>query len=243
MELATTDQESAKTFYSSLFGWQPFDTPMGPGEYYTMFNLDGGQAAAAYKMGAQMQGVPPHWGLYIAVTSADETATKVAAAGGKVCAGPFDVMTFGRMAVLQDPTGASFMVWQAMEHKGTTVGNEPGTFCWADLNTKDPAAAAKFYSEVFGWQISPGQDGTGYLHIKNGEQFIGGIPPVEFQDPNAPPHWMLYFQVVNCDAATAKAKELGASVYMSQTMEKVGRWSVIADPQGAVSSLFEPLPH
>jgi predicted enzyme related to lactoylglutathione lyase len=244
MELATSDQPAAKTFYSSLFGWQAADMPMGPDEYYTMFGLNGAQVGAAYKLKAEMQGVPPNWGLYVAVKNADETAAKVTAAGGKVCAGPFDVMTFGRMAVLTDPTGATFMIWQPMDHKGNTIVGEPGAFCWADLNTKDPAAAAKFYTAVFGWEVAPGKDNSGYLHIKNGDKFIGGMPPVHFQNPNAPPHWMLYWQVENCDAATGKAEELGAKVYMGpQTMEGVGRWSVIADPQGAVSSLFQPLPH
>src|SRR5271157_5596333 len=92
MELATTDQAAAKAFYSSLFGWQPIDMPMGPDEYYTMFNLNGGQVGAAYTIKPHMGGAPPHWGLYIAVTSADETAAKAAAAGGKVLSGPFDVM-------------------------------------------------------------------------------------------------------------------------------------------------------
>jgi predicted enzyme related to lactoylglutathione lyase len=245
VELATTDQPAAKTFYSSLFGWQPVDMPMGPGEYYTMFNLSGGVVGAAYTLNPEkMQGVPPHWGLYITVASADETAAKAAASGGKVCAGPFDVMTFGRMAVLQDPTGATFMIWEPREHQGTTLACETGTLCWADLNSKDPAAAARFYTEVFGWEVAPGKDGTGYLHIKNGEEFIGGMPPVQFQNPNAPPHWLIYFLVADCDASTAKAKELGAKVYMGpMTMENVGRWSVVADPQGAVSALFQPMPH
>src|SRR5579883_1142513 len=236
-ELATSDQQAAKSFYTSLFGWQAADTPMGPDEYYTMFNQSGGVVGACYKLKPEMQGVPPNWGLYITVDSADATAAKVSAAGGKVIAPPFDVMTFGRMAVLQDPSGAVFMAWQPKDHPGTTVIQEPGTVCWADLNSKDPAAAAKFYSQVFGWEISKGEnDSSGYLHIKNGDQFIGGMPPLQFQNPHAPSHWLIYFQVTDCDASTAKAKDLGAKVFMGpMTMEKVGRWSVIADPQGAVS--------
>ena len=245
MELATTDQEAAKTFYSSLFGWQPADMPMGPGEFYTMFNFGGGVVGACYTIKQQMEGVPPHWGLYVTVSSADQTAAKVEAAGGKVCAPPFDVMTFGRMAVLQDPAGATFMIWEPKDHHGVTFTGEPGTFCWADLNCKDPAAAAKFYAQVFGWEVAPGEhDSSGYLHIKNGDRFIGGMPPVNFQDPNAPPHWLIYWLVTDCDASTAKAKELGATVYVGpMSMEGVGRWSVVADPQGAVSALFQPPPH
>src|SRR5436305_9947198 len=114
IELATTDQNAAKNFYSGLFGWVSADFPMGPDQFYTMFKLDGRDAAAAYGMDEQMRsrGIPPHWMLYVATDSADASAEKVRTAGGNVTAGPFDVADFGRMAVLQDPTGAMFSVWQ-----------------------------------------------------------------------------------------------------------------------------------
>src|SRR5262249_50716061 len=110
--------------------------------------------------------------------------------------------------------------------------------------TPDQNAASDFYSKTFGWKIAPGEhDTSGYLHISNGDEFIGGIPPAAHRNPNAPPHWLLYFQVDNCDASTAKAKELGAKVHLEpMTMEGVGRWSIIGDPHGAVFSLFQPLP-
>src|SRR5579872_430311 len=101
IELATIDQSSAKNFYSALFGWAAVDSPMGPDEYYTRFQLSGGDAAAAYNMRPEERAaIPPHWNPYIGVTSADDTAKRVAELGGKVVEGPFDVMTFGRMAVL-----------------------------------------------------------------------------------------------------------------------------------------------
>ena len=246
LELATTDQNAAKQFYSSLFGWVINDFPMGPGEVYTMFDLEGRNAAAAYNMNQQMRnrGVPSHWMLYMAVTSADDTAAKATKAGGNVLAAPFDVMEFGRMAALQDPAGAPFSIWQPKQHIGTGITGVPGTLCWADLMTPDQAAATKFYKDVFGWEITPGQDNSGYLHIKNGADFIGGIPPAEQRPPNVPPHWMLYFYVENCDASTDKAKGLGAKVLMEpMTLERVGRFSIVDDPQGAGFALFQPLPH
>jgi len=245
-ELATSDQNAAKSFYGTLFGWTPDDMPMGPGEFYTMFKLEGRDAGAAYTLRPDMkaQGIPPHWDIYMSVASADDTAAKIAQAGGKVIAPPFDVFDVGRMAVAMDPTGAAFCIWQEKRHYGAGISGVPGTFCWADLSTKDVAAAAKFYSDVFGWQIAPGEhDNSGYLHIKNGENFIGGVPPAEHQNPNAPPHWMLYFYVTSVADSTAKAKELGANVYMGPvTIDKVGDMSVIADPQGAAFALFTPAP-
>src|SRR5688572_14374179 len=126
IELATTNHAAAKTFYSSLFGWQPNDFPMGPNEFYTMFKLDGRDAAAAFGMTAQMQamGVPTHWALYVAVENADATVAKVKAAGGQVLKDAFDVFDFGRMAVLKDPTGAVISIWQAKRSEERRVGKE-----------------------------------------------------------------------------------------------------------------------
>ena len=96
------------------------------------------------------------------------------------------------MAVIQDPTGAVFNIWQPKSHQGLGVTAVPGTLCWADLSTPNVEGAKPFYESLFGWKISPGEkDTSGYLHIQNGEQFIGGIPPAQFRSPNAPPHWLL----------------------------------------------------
>jgi len=246
VELGTSSQIGAKQFYGPLFGWATNDFPMGPDEFYTIFRVDGQDTGGGYTLKPDMlaQGVPPHWILYIAVDSADAAANKAAEAGATVVAPAFDVMSIGRMAVLKDPTGAVFCVWENKGHKGTGITAVPGTLCWADLSTPDQAAAAKFYADVFGWELTPGEDTSGYLHIKNGEDFIGGVPTAEQRAPDAPPHWMLYFQVESCDAATDQAKQLGGRVYMEPfTMERVGRMSVVADPQGAVFSLFEPMPN
>lgn len=243
IELATTDQKAAKSFYSSLFGWDPQDSPMGPDEFYTMFKLEGRDAAAGYTMRPEQraQGVPPHWMPYIAVDNADQAVNKVKQLGGTVLAPAFDVMEFGRMAVIQDPAGAYFCVWQARKNTGLGIAHVAGTLCWADLSTPDAKRAADFYSGLFGWQIMAGEnDKSGYLHIKNGEHFIGGIPPAAHRQPGVPPHWLAYFWVDDVDASAAKAKQLGANLYLApMTVEGVGRMAVIADPQGAVFAIFK----
>ena len=244
IELATSDQPAAKHFYTSLFGWGAADSPMGEAAgVYSMFSLHGRNVGGGYTLMPDMiaHGVPPHWMLYVQVESADDAAARAAVAGGKVVGGPFDVMTYGRMAVIQDPAGAAFAVWQPKSHPGMGVTAEPGAFCWADLSTPDPQGSARFYEAVFGWQVTAGEkDPSGYLHIKNGEAFIGGIPPAHIRNPKTPPHWLIYFQVESCDASTARARELGAAVYLEPTsMEGVGRLSIAADPQGASFSLFE----
>ena len=243
IELATTDQPAAKTFYSSLFGWKANDMPMGPSDAYTIFRLEERDAAACYTILPEdrSQGVPAHWMIYIAVRSADEAAARAGSLGGKVVAAPFDVSDAGRMALIADTTGAMFSFWQPKKNQGIGIAGVPGTLCWADLSTPDPETAKRFYEALFGWKIMPGEnDSSGYLHIKNSEDFIGGIPPTDHRDPHIPPHWLPYFLVAGCDASTSTAHQLGARVYMPpMTLEKVGRFAVLADPQGAVFAIFQ----
>jgi predicted enzyme related to lactoylglutathione lyase len=243
IELATTDQNAAKTFYGSLFGWAAVDFPMGPSEFYTMFKVQQRDAAAAYSLRAEQrsEGIPSHWMLYIAVEDADATSARATEAGGKVLAPAFDVMTFGRMAVLQDPAGAIFSVWQPKTHIGTGVSGEDGTLCWADLSTPDPGRAARFYSDLFGWKIaSAAHDPSGYLHIQNGAEFIGGIPPAAHRNPQVPPHWLVYFAVADVDACATVAKQQGGRELLpAVTTENVGRIAILSDPQGAAFAIFK----
>lgn len=186
------------------------------------------------------QGVPPHWMLYVCVDDADTTTQKARDAGGNVVNGPFDVGTFGRMSIIADPTGAHFGIWQAKTHTGTEIAGVPGTFGWADLMTRDPATASKFYEAVFGWTFEPPKEGSDYTHIKCGEQYIGGIPPSQALPPDVPAHWLGYVLTSDCDESTSRAQALGARVMCpAMSMEGVGRWSIIADPQGAVFALFQ----
>lgn len=243
IELHTSDQNAAKSFYSTLFGWEAHDSPMGPNDFYTEFKLQGREAAAGCTLRPEhrAQGVPPHWAIYIAVENADATAAKAGQLGGKILAPAFDVMDFGRMAIIQDPTGAQFCVWQANKNTGIRIANVHGTLCWADLSTPDVKRASDFYSGLLGWQIAADpKDPSGYLHIKIGEHFIGGVPPSKYRQPGTPPHWLAYFLVDDVDASAAKAKQMGANFYVPpMTVEGVGRMAIIADPQGAVFAIFK----
>jgi uncharacterized protein len=245
MELATSDQPAAKHFYTNLFGWSAQDFPIGGGALYTMFSLDGRQTGAAFTMSSAERetGIAPHWQLYIAVDDADAATARATELGATVVHAAFDVMTFGRMAVFQDPTGAYFSVWQARDHAGMGVCDENGAMCWADLQTRDRDRATAFYSGLFGWEFDPGKgkDPGGYFHIRNGEQFIGGAPDPRNMPPGVPAHWLAYIRSADCQAQTARAEELGARVVVpAMTIENQLRFSVLADPQGAVFALFSP---
>jgi predicted enzyme related to lactoylglutathione lyase len=242
IELATSNQNAAKSFYTALFGWTVQDFPMGPGQVYSMFQLQGRDAGGAFAIGAEESaaGVPPHWQLYVAVASADESAKKVVALGGMLKEGPFDVMDKGKMALIQDPTGAYISLWEAKTHSGLGIAGVPGAFCWADLSTPSQDTAKAFYEGLFGWTLKAGEGKESvYLHIKNGENYIGGVPPARQSDGKEPPHWLLYFAVDDVDKSFRKAQDLKARILLHpMDFENVGRVAILSDPQGAVFALF-----
>jgi len=244
VELATTDQPAAQSFYGKIFGWSAYNIPVGPNEVYTIYQLEQRHAAAASTIRPEQRqrGVPPHWGLYIAVRSADASAARAAELGGKILAAPFDVGDAGRAAVVEDPAGAAFSIWQPNINQGIGVAGAHGTLCWCDLYSPDQARAGAFYSALFEWEImkEDEESGHGYWHIKNGEQFIGGIPPASQHRAGTPAYWLAYFNVSDCDLTAGEAKKLGATLLMPPTdFEDVGRVSVISDPQGAVFAIFK----
>ena len=242
-ELATTDQAAAKRFYGSLFGWQAEDYPMGADGSYTMFTIEGRDTAACYELRPGMP-IPPNWCLYVATADADDTVTRASELGGRILKDAFDVAGLGRMAVMEDPSGAAFAVWQAKTHIGFGITGENGTLCWADLNTIDREGAKAFYGRLFGWEFGTGKDKSpdSYLHITSASRGIGGILPDAYRNKHAPPHWLMYFLTDDCDASAAKAKQLGARVYVEpMSIDNSLRYSVLADPQGAAFALFARL--
>jgi predicted enzyme related to lactoylglutathione lyase len=243
VELGTSDGEAAKKFYTELFGWDFTDNPVGPGMVYTMLKQDGKDVGALYQLMPEMtaQGIPPHWLSYVFVTSADETAAKAKEAGGTLMKEPFDVFTVGRMAVVQDPTGAAFALWQAGTHQGAGITNVPNSLCWNELGTNDTAKAAEFYTKVFGWTANAQQVGPmEYTMFVNGQRPAGGMYPLTPEMGNVPPHWTVYFAVEDCDATAEKAISLGAkTITPAMDIPGVGRFSVLLDPQGAAFAIIK----
>jgi predicted enzyme related to lactoylglutathione lyase len=241
-ELATTDQKAGAAFYAALFGWEADEQPIGPSDTYTMFKLRHLEVAAASSMRPEQrdQGVPSHWNAYITVANADATAARAVELGGKVLAPPFDVMDAGRMAVLQDPTGAIVSIWQAGRHIGARMLREPGALGWTELTTRDTSAAERFYTQLFGWTAKAGSaGGQQYTEFSVGGQPQAGMMPMNPEWGDAMPGWMPYFQVGDCNATHAKAIELGAQVYVPPTdIPGVGRFTMLADPQGAMFAVI-----
>ena len=243
-ELATTDGEGAKKFYSELFGWTAQDNPMGPGMVYTMLKLSGKDVGALYEKGENMKNVPTVWASYISVANADEIAAKAKSLGGTVMQEPFDVMEVGRMAVITDPTGATFCIWQSGTHSGYGVKGEPNTVCWNELLTNDTERAIDFYTKLFGWTADTHGGPMPYTEWKNGAEHAGGMMQIAPHMGPIPPHWGIYFAVDDCDATFQKATSLGAQAYVPpMDIENVGRFATLSDPQGAVFSIIKLAPH
>jgi predicted enzyme related to lactoylglutathione lyase len=238
VDLGCPDAEKAAAFYSALLGWDVNDLGEEAGGY--RIAEIGGRPVAG--LGGQMDAdVPPYWAIYIAVDDADVAAAGVKAAGGTVVVEPMDVMGAGRMAVFTDPAGAPFSVWQAGEHKGSGLVDEPGTMCWHELNTREPEASKAFYKAVFGWDTADeDMGGSPYPIWKLGDTNVGGMTVIDERFPaGVPNHWLVYFAVADCDASVARLTELGGTVRLPPIDIPPGRFSVVSDPDGALFAVLQ----
>src|SRR5262249_22814775 len=138
-DLTTTDQDGAKSYYSQLFGWQANDQPIGDGMVYSMMTVDGKDVAAISPQPQAQRdaGAPPAWNSYITVESADQAVERASQLGGTAHAPAFDVFDAGRMAVIQDPGGALFAVWEPKQHIGASLVNANGALSWNELASTD----------------------------------------------------------------------------------------------------------
>ena len=244
-ELATTDHTAAKKFYSALFGWTANDMPMGPDAgSYTIFQKRGKDCAGMYTIRPDQaaHGMPPNWGPYVAVASADQSAKKAAELGAKVIMEPFDVMgSIGRMAVLQDPQGAMISIWQAKDSIGAGILDEPGALCWTELMTTDTDKASRFYTALFGWKAEqmPMEKMTYTVFSRpDGTKAAGMMPrPKEVQ---APPHWINYFEVESAkDAASKVASAKGKVLVPPTEIPNIGTFAIFQDPQDAAFAVLQ----
>ena len=243
-DLMTSDLEAATRFYTDLFGWQIEDHPMSEdaNDIYRMFTLEGRPVCAASKQRPDQAeaGVPPMWNVYFTVDDVDLKAKEVESLGGSVHAPPFDVFDNGRMAVVTDPAGAFFCLWQANKSIGAYVMHEPNTLTWAESGSTDPDKVKPFYSQLFGWKHQDQDMGGGQMYTvfsSEDDPFAAGM--MKSQMPMS--YWSMYFAVSDCKATTAKALANGGSAMLdSEPIEGVGVVSVLTDPQGAMFGLIEP---
>lgn len=244
VDLGSPDPDASASFYGALFGWAT--TEPGPVEEtggYRMFTKDGKLVAG---LGPGQEGQPTYWTTYLAADNADKSVELVKANGGMAIVEPMDVMDAGRMAICADPNGAVFGLWQAGMHTGAELVNEPGSFTWSELQTRDVGAAKKFYANAFGIEPAefPMGDGPPYTILQVDGRGVGGIQEMgDNFPPEVPSHWLTYFAVDDTDASVKKATSLGASV-MSEPFDipGVGRIAVLIGPHGEAFAIIKNAP-
>ncbi len=223
------DAAKAMAFYGDLLGWE-FDGP-GPGEYYVA-KLRGRDVAG---VGLAPAGVAAGWNTYVSVASADDTAR----AADRVVVQPFDALPAGRVAVLEDPSGAAIGVWEPAERSGCQLVNEASAYAMSVLYTPGPS---DFYADLFGWQAEPFAPGMSLFRLPG---YVGGEPgqPVPrdvvavMAEDDGPARWSVGFWVGDADALAARAPELGGSVVVEPFDGVPKRQAVLADPFGAAFSV------
>jgi uncharacterized protein len=250
------DPGAAASFYGELFGWatENLMPPDHPGDYFLCRLRDRDVAAIVSQHGAPApeQAV---WTTLVSVDSVDEAAERAASAGGKVIGEPFESPGGGRQAVLADPAGAVFSVWEPRERHGAELVNEPSAWSMSALNTNDPDGAKRFYTDVFGWDTKSFDMGEAELVMWTVPGYVGGEPtqpvprdvvavmaPPGQDGDAAAPHWSVDFWVANVDEACAKVAERGGEVVAGPyDVPNTGlRQAAVVDPQGAALSLTQP---
>jgi predicted enzyme related to lactoylglutathione lyase len=244
VDIGSPDIDATAAFYGALFGWTT--TEPGPVEEtggYRMFLKDGKLVAG---LGPHEEGQPVAWTTYIAVDDADKTAELVNGNGGAVFMDPFDVMDAGRMAICADAVGAVFGIWQANQHPGAELVNEPGSLTWNELLTRDVDSAKRFYAAVFGIDPAdfPMGDGPPYTIFNvNGRGVAGVLLMPDGFPAEVPSHWVTYFAVDDTDASAAKATSLGATVMREPfDIPDVGRIAWLTGPHGDAFAIIKNAP-
>ncbi len=248
IDTAQPDPEAALDFYQALLGWE-FSRPAAmpgsaPGKYYVA-RLRGKDVAG---ISSQRPGAPstPVWMMYVAVDNADRAADSAREAGGTIDVEPFDAPPAGRMAVLRDPAGAAFCVWQAGVRRGAQLVNEPSAWAMSALNTNDPEGATCFYRALFGWEAEALGPEVTLFRLPG---YVGGEPeqPVArdvvavMMSGDGEQSWSVDVWVADAHRVAATAAELGGAVQVEPREIPGFRNAVIADPQGAVLSVSQLL--
>jgi predicted enzyme related to lactoylglutathione lyase len=241
-ELITPDPAAALKFYGAVVGWT--SKPMPPD--YTILEAQGAGVGGVMALTNEMRagGVPPCWVGYVLVEDLDASLKKLQALGGGLRRTPADIPNVGRFAVVTDPQGAVFCLFQGAQ-TGTPPEFDPeapGRCGWRELMSTDWAKGFAFYSELFGWSkdhaVDMGEMGTYQTFAIHGRQ-SGGMMNKPPQVPS--PFWGYYFNVDSADAAAARITGAGGTVQMGPTEVPGGQWIVQAvDPQGANFAVVAP---
>ncbi|MFF7976810.1 VOC family protein [Streptomyces sp. NPDC007905] len=217
------DVEAGKRFYGELFGWT-FEEAYGSSVWA---RLNGDLVASlAPKTDGRM---PTVWTVSFATSDAEALGRRITAAGGQVVMAPFPLGDLGVAALAADPEGAVFGLWQPGTHAGFERRREPNTFVWAELYTRDTAAANAFYGDLF----------HDALFGSDAEPDFGRADVSEVFPAEMPPHFLAHFRVTDLDDAVGAVQRLGGRVQAPAFETSYGRVAVVTDNQGASFAVLQ----
>jgi predicted enzyme related to lactoylglutathione lyase len=240
-EYVAKDLDKAQGFFGELFNWKTQAMPMPQGGNYTMIAVDN-QTIGGYM--PTPEGAPPHahWLSHLGVADTVATCAKIKTLGGKVLKEPMKMGDVGTWAVVADPSGAAFALWQPGKANGDgNFKGKTGTWCWNELMTTDPDKCIAFYKDIGGFQANamPMPQGTYHVLEFDGAPRAGVMQAT----PPQPTAWLPYVQVVNADQTSAKVTKLGGKVIVPPTdIPTVGRFSIFTDTNGAALGILQPAP-
>ncbi|MEW6476879.1 MAG: VOC family protein [Actinomycetota bacterium] len=236
--LVTPDTGRTGPFYARLFGWSRPEPQVG----FDTVDCRGRDVAGALQLPPDAAAeAASEWILYLATEDVGASLELIGPAGGDVLAPAFDVGSLGRMAMAADGAGAQFGLWEAGVHPGAEMTGEPGSLTWAELRTRSPASASGFYQAVFGWDIPPvGAGPDRSVTCRLDQEPVAGMVELGVTDGRSSSYWLPYFGVGDCDAAAARAGELGGEVCGAPHDVGGRRVAVLRDPLGARFSIAGP---
>jgi predicted enzyme related to lactoylglutathione lyase len=233
IDYGAADIEAAKALYAEILGWS---YEGGDPEYGGYLNCQTKGLSAAGMAPQQDPDDPPRWTTYFATDDADATASRITEAGGTVLVQPMDVGPMGRMAIALDLQGSPFGIWQAGQHTGVNIYNEPGSLVWNDASVEDVPAAKAFYSKVFDFRFDEMEGMDGYNTFTTGKDPLGGLGG---RRPGTAKGWTTCFSVTSTDAAVEAVTKAGGKVTTEAQDTSFGRFAVLQDPWGAAFSVMQ----
>jgi predicted enzyme related to lactoylglutathione lyase len=242
IDLITTDRPAAQAFYGAVFGWTFEEQIVDNAVVYVIARHNQREVAGIATRTPEeiAHGIPPAWNLFFATDDIAKTCAHATSLGATLHTPPFGNPAVGKLAVLADPTGALFCLWQGNAHLGMTTMHTPDTFTWCECLTRDPKRAAAFYEDLFGWKTETSRNfDMEYTLCQRDGQAIAGIMAMPDGLEGVPANWMVYFATDNCEAMLTRITEHGGS-RLAEPMEiGTGRFAVAADPDDAVFGIIE----
>lgn len=236
-DLATSDLAGAQAFYRTVFDWEYEQA--GP-EYGGYVNASrSGRHIGGLMAGDPAWNTPDAWTVYLHTADIGSTVDAAVSAGASNCVPPMEVPEKGWMAMLTDPTGAFFGLWQPTGHRGFEVYDEPGAPTWFQLTTTDFAKATAFYAEVFGWQLQVEADSDEFRYSN---AIFDGTPLIGVLDGSVIPGlersmWTGFWASDDVDKSIEAIIANGGAVVRAAEDTPYGRLAAVTDPTGAAFNL------